>query len=103
MPLVAHPFPLPELSDRDSYASTAFADIIDRSFHAAMARTTRGLSPAALGQAYLDWWMHLVFSPGKQMQLAEKAQKKIARFTHHAINYTTMRLVWGTNYLSPNF
>ena len=86
---IARPFPLPQLSERDSYASTAFADIVDRSFHAAMARATRGLSPAALGQAYLDWWMHLSFSPGKQMQLAGKAGKKLARFTHHAINCTT--------------
>jgi polyhydroxyalkanoate synthase len=54
-----------------------------------MARTTRGLSPAAIGQAYLDWWMHLAFSPGKQMQLAEKAAKKVARFTHHAVNCST--------------
>ncbi|MEQ1865523.1 MAG: alpha/beta fold hydrolase [Micropepsaceae bacterium] len=88
-PPIPHHFALPEVSDRDSYASTAFADIIDRSFHAAMARTTRGLSPAAIGQAYLDWWMHLAFSPGKQMQLAEKAGKKIARFTHHAVNCST--------------
>jgi polyhydroxyalkanoate synthase subunit PhaC len=79
------PFPLPAISDRDSYASTAYADIVDRSFHAAMARATHGLSPAALGQAILDWWAHLAFSPGKQVQLAEKAVKKIARITHHAV------------------
>ena len=83
------PFPLPQVSDRDSYASTAYADIVDRSFHAAMARTTHGLSPAAIGQAYLDWWAHLAFSPGKRTQLAEKAAKKLARFTHHAINCTS--------------
>ncbi len=86
---LTRPFPLPRISDRDSYASTAFADIVDRSFHAAMARTTHGLSPAAIGQAYLDWWTHLAFSPGKQIQLAEKAAKKVARFTHHAVNCTT--------------
>jgi polyhydroxyalkanoate synthase subunit PhaC len=33
---------------RDSYASTAFADIVDRSLHAATARFTAGLSPIAL-------------------------------------------------------
>ena len=34
--------------DRDSYASTAFAEIVDRSVHAAAARFTAGLSPMAL-------------------------------------------------------
>ncbi len=80
--------PLPEIPDRDSYASTAFSDIIDRSFHAAIARYTRGLSPAALGQAYIDWWIHLAFSPGKRVQLVEKAAKKAVRFTNHAFNST---------------
>jgi polyhydroxyalkanoate synthase subunit PhaC len=85
-PFAGRPYPLPAISDRDSYASTAYADIVDRSFHAAMARATHGLSPAALGQAALDWWTHLAFSPGKQIQLAEKAAKKIGRITHHAVN-----------------
>jgi len=80
--------PLPEVSDRDSYASTAFADITDRSYHAALARVSRGISPAAVGQAYLDWWTHLAFAPGKRMQLAEKAAKKALRFANHAANAT---------------
>ena len=45
--------------DRNSYSVTAFADITDRSLHAAMARFTGGLSPAALAQAYSDWATHL--------------------------------------------
>jgi hypothetical protein len=36
---------------RDSYAVTAIADITDRSLHAAIARFTAGLSPAALAHA----------------------------------------------------
>jgi len=78
------PFPVPQIPERDSYASTAFADVADRSYHAAIARFTRGLSPAALGEAYLDWWVHLAFSPGKQLQLVEKAMRKAARFANHA-------------------
>src|SRR5674476_534651 len=38
---------------RDSYAVTAFADIVDRSLHATAARFTMGLSPAALAESYL--------------------------------------------------
>jgi polyhydroxyalkanoate synthase len=67
-------------ADRDSYSVTAVADIIDRSLHAAAARFTLGLSPAALAEAYLDWATHLAFSPGKQIQLVDKAARKALRF-----------------------
>ena len=40
---------------RDSYGSTAFAEVIDRSLHAAMARFTAGLAPMTLIGAYADW------------------------------------------------
>ena len=70
--------------ERDSYAVTAIADITDRSLHATIARVTNGLSPAALAHAYLDWATHLAYSPGKRMQLVDKAIRKAVRF----VNYT---------------
>jgi len=70
-------------AEHDSYAVTALADIIDRSLHAAVARFTFGLSPASLAEAYLDWATHLAFSPGKQLQLVDKAARKTLRFTTH--------------------
>ncbi len=77
--------PAPEPSFiRDSYASTAFADVVDRSVHAATARFTAGLSPMALIGAYMDWASHIAFAPGKQSQLAEKALKKAARLATYA-------------------
>ena len=69
---------------RDSYAATAFAEIVDRSMHAATARFTAGLSPIAFADAYLDWASHLAFLPGKRTQLVEKAVKKIMRFGNYA-------------------
>jgi polyhydroxyalkanoate synthase len=69
---------------RDSYAATAFAEIVDRSMHAATARFTAGLSPIAFADAYLDWASHLAFLPGKRAQLVEKAVKKIVRFGNYA-------------------
>ncbi len=69
---------------RDSYSVTALADIADRSLHAAMARFTAGLSPAALVYAYLDWAAHLAYAPGKRMQLIDKAVRKAVRFTNYA-------------------
>ena len=73
-----------EPSSRDSYAVTAIADITDRSLHATIARFTNGLSPAALAHAYLDWATHLAYSPGKQLQLVDKAMRKAVRFTNYA-------------------
>uniref|UniRef100_UPI00398AC585 PHA/PHB synthase family protein n=1 Tax=Azospirillum agricola TaxID=1720247 RepID=UPI00398AC585 len=69
--------------DRDSDASTALGDTIDRSLHAMQARLTGGVSPAALAGAYLDWMSHLAASPGKQMQLVQKAARKTARLSRH--------------------
>ncbi len=63
---------------------TTFAEMTDRSLHAAIARFTAGLSPAALAQAYLDWATHLVSAPGKQAQLVDKAFRKAIRFAEFA-------------------
>lgn len=77
--------PLPPALDRDSYASTALAEIVDRAVHAGTARFTAGLSPMAIGGAYLDWAAHLAFSPGKRLQLVQKAARKALRFAHYAV------------------
>ncbi len=76
--------PREEVDGRDSYAVTAFADIVDRSLHAAFARFTLGLSPAALAKAYFDWATHITFSPGKRIQLVDKAARKSVRFANYA-------------------
>lgn len=75
-----------ERQDRDSYSVTALADITDRSLHAALARVTGGLSPAALGSAYLDWAVHLAGAPGKRVQLFDKAVRKSIRFANYAMH-----------------
>ncbi|MEL6259017.1 MAG: alpha/beta fold hydrolase, partial [Pseudomonadota bacterium] len=66
--------------DRDSFAATAFGDVLDRSFHARWAQLTGGLSPIGLWLAYLDWAAHLAVSPGKQAQLRTKAVRKALRY-----------------------
>ncbi|BDV38001.1 poly-beta-hydroxybutyrate polymerase [Methylocystis bryophila] len=70
--------------EEDPFATTAFSEAIDRSLHASFAYFTAGISPAALGSAYLDWATHLAASPGKQAELAVKAARKGARFAHYA-------------------
>ena len=75
--------------DRDSYSVTAFADITDRSLHAATARLTAGVSPAALAQAYSDWAVHITFAPGKRIQLLHKAARKAVRFANYLQRFGT--------------
>lgn len=53
-------------------SETAFQSL-DRGLHAAMSQATAGLSPAALAGAFLDWWLHLALSPGKQAELVQQA------------------------------
>src|SRR5665647_1893313 len=79
-PVADAPVPLPEPAPS---LPSADADSIDRSLHAAAARFTMGLSPAALAEAYSDWAFHLAFSPGKRLQLATKAARKSARFANY--------------------
>jgi polyhydroxyalkanoate synthase len=74
---------------RDSYVVTAFANIVDHSLHATAARFTMGLSPAALAESYLDWATHLAFSPGKRLQLVDKAARKTIRFANYAFRYAS--------------
>jgi len=58
----------------------AAAEAIDRSFHAALARFTGGLSPAALALAFADWQLHLLASPGKQAALTGQALQNALQF-----------------------
>ena len=88
--------PAIEPDERDRYRVTAFADIADRSLHAAIARLTGGLSPAALAQAYWDWATHLAAAPGKRMQLVDKAVRKAMRFGNYAYRYAARRPERGT-------
>jgi polyhydroxyalkanoate synthase len=82
--LLAPPHPPPP-PPQDSYGSTALGDVVDRSIHAAIARFTNGLSPAAMAAACLDWAAHLAIAPGKQLQLIEKGRRKSMRLAHHAM------------------
>ena len=75
----------PPPSDRDSYTSTAFADLLNRTAHASLAKFTMGLSPASLTAAYFDWLIHLMAAPGKQLELTEKAIRKLMRLQHYML------------------
>lgn len=57
---------------------------IDRAFKANLARATNGITPAGLSDLYFNWLAHLALSPGKQLELAEKTSRKLARLMIHA-------------------
>ncbi len=68
----------------DRQESPDFADEIDRSLHAGLARFTAGLSPASLAAAYFDWAAHLAAAPGKRLKLAEQAVQKALRLVDYS-------------------
>ncbi|HEY0269697.1 MAG TPA: alpha/beta fold hydrolase [Sphingomonas sp.] len=74
-PTDAHPGPDP----LDGLART-----LDSAAAAATAQMTGGLSPATMVQSFTDWWLHLLSSPGKQLQLAAKSARKTARLVDYA-------------------
>jgi polyhydroxyalkanoate synthase len=63
---------------------TDVPDFLDRALKARIAKVTQGLSPAALASAYLDWLAHLATSPGKQLEISEKAFRKWLRLSRYA-------------------
>jgi polyhydroxyalkanoate synthase len=75
----------PSTIQRYPYGPNAFGQMVDRSVHAAIARFTFGLSPAALAASYLDWATHLACSPGKQMELVQKWTQKSLRLANHIL------------------
>ena len=54
---------------------------LDRFVHASEARLTSGMSPASAMEAYLDWIVHFLNSPGKQSEVLRDAANKSAAFT----------------------
>ncbi|MFM8467241.1 MAG: PHA/PHB synthase family protein [Oxalobacteraceae bacterium] len=50
---------------------------VDDAVHERLSQFTMGLSPISLALACADWAMHLATSPGRQMELAERAMQLI--------------------------
>lgn len=50
---------------------------LDLAVHHRISRLTGGLSPASLLLAWLDWYLHLSFSPGKQAELLRLLENQL--------------------------
>ncbi len=62
----------------------------DRLFRAQVGRLNGSLSPPGLLLAYLDWLLHLGFSPGKQWDLVTKALREGVQFGLYAARASLM-------------
>jgi polyhydroxyalkanoate synthase subunit PhaC len=71
-------------TERNMETPAEFADAVDRSLHAAVARFTAGLSPSAMALAWLDWVLHLAAAPGRRIALAELATQQSVRLLEYA-------------------
>jgi polyhydroxyalkanoate synthase len=52
---------------------------LDRALRAVVASMTAGVSPHSAGEAWNDWALHLARSPGRQLELLERAQRNAAK------------------------
>ena len=73
--------PSDAVSGSDVDAAALVARHTDQLAQALLARWTHGVSPVAIGLAFGDWLMHLLSSPGKQVELTRKLSRKTLRYT----------------------
>ncbi|MDX1742045.1 MAG: alpha/beta fold hydrolase, partial [Ruegeria sp.] len=57
---------------------------LDRATRAVLARATAGVSPHSIMATWMDWALHLSRSPGRQLELAERAAKNLAKLSVYA-------------------
>ena len=57
---------------------------LDRATRAALARATAGVSPHSIMATWMDWAMHLGRSPGRQLELTERAARDTAKLWVYA-------------------
>jgi polyhydroxyalkanoate synthase len=73
----------------EALAFPASARTIDHFVSAVLGRMSLGVSPAGLMTAYFEWLSHLVASPGRQIELMQKAARKASRFVVQAARSAT--------------
>lgn len=57
---------------------------LDVPLKSVVARAFNGLSPASIGLAHYDWWVHLATSPSKHAELASSALRKTLSWLDYA-------------------
>jgi len=76
--------PTRRVGDRSLLGSENLENL-DRKVNAMTSRFTGGISPVSVAIDYFDWLAHLAASPGKQIELTEKAGRKAIRLGQYAM------------------
>jgi polyhydroxyalkanoate synthase len=71
---------LPQLAEQRGSDRVPSLRSYDRLLRAIRARTTQGISPIAVADAWTNWAVHLAMAPGKQGELALSAANMATRF-----------------------
>lgn len=74
VPAGQHP-PEPAVQSTEAYQHQN----LDRAIRANLARFTGGVSPHSVTKAWQDWALHLARAPGRQLELAERAQSNLMK------------------------
>lgn len=64
-----------------------YSKTLDASLQAAFSHLTGGISPAALLLAFMDWYLHLLIHPAKQLELADLFQEDYWNLVHQYIGH----------------
>ncbi len=80
LPAVIQSRPVPRPESRQEHPHQN----LDRTARAAVAQLTGGVSPHAFVEAWTDWVLHMSRSPGRQLELFERAKVNALRLMTHA-------------------
>ncbi|NOD97198.1 alpha/beta fold hydrolase [Ruegeria sp. HKCCD6228] len=76
-------------ADTDENAPPHPYEKLDRATRAALARATAGVSPHSIMATWMDWALHLGRSPGRQLELTERAARDAAKLWVYASEMAT--------------
>jgi polyhydroxyalkanoate synthase len=65
---------------------------LDRLAHAHLAQATMGIAPSVMAEAWIDWAVHLASSPGKQMELVQRAVTDAQSLWSNCLGLTTAQV-----------
>lgn len=78
-------------------------ETLDKMAHAGVAKATSGLSPSVLGEAWMDWAVHLAVSPGKQANMMQKALQNVQAFWSEALGISQPEASSDRRFASQNW
>jgi polyhydroxyalkanoate synthase len=84
-PKIAGAPSIPSLTPNQASVESLREDPLDRIIHASIAKSLGGFSPMSVGEAWMDWALHLGSSPARQFELVKSAWSEQARLVGLAL------------------